>query len=100
MELPKVRPGIPVRWPFRILAALIVLAGVVAVIGTGVMGWSEADSSLKWQFLASLPGMAWFVRLAGYAAIRGKSPAAEYWPFASDRVFLLYFIIWLVVADV
>ena len=73
MELPKVSPEVPVRWPFRILAGLIVLAGLAAMIGTGLTGWSELDPSLNWQFLASLPAVVWLVRLAGYAAVRGKS---------------------------
>lgn len=59
-----VRPGVPVRWPFRILAALVVLAGVVDMIGASVIGWSHQAPSFKWQFLASLPGVACAASLA------------------------------------
>jgi len=73
---PNVTPRVPVRWPFRILAALVVLAVAVATIGTLSLGSSHDAPSFKWQFLAGLPGMAWLARLAWHAAIHGKSPAS------------------------
>jgi hypothetical protein len=87
------KPRNPVRWPFRILAALIVLAGVVVLAGTGIAVWTREQPSLQWQLLASMPGMLWFVRLGWHAAIRGKSPATEHWPFASQRVLTCYMIV-------
>lgn len=84
----------PVRWPFRLLAGLIVLAGSAVVIGMAVSGWSDGlPSPLKWQLLVTLPGLAWLMRLAGNAAIKGKSPPSHYWPFASAWVFLVYVVV-------
>ena len=99
-ELLNVTPRLPVRWPFRILAAIVVLAVAAATVGTLAgtlaLGRSHDAPSFKWQFLAGLPGMAWLARLAWYAAIRGKSPASPCWPFASYRVFFIYVIIWAI----
>ena len=93
MNAPNVRERASVRWPFRILATLIVLACVVAVVGNLVAGWQYGMPVLKWQFFAALPGAAWFVRLALYAAIHGKVPASAHWPFASENVLLWYAIV-------
>ena len=95
-ELLNVTPRLPVRWPFRMLAAIVVLAVAAATVGTVALGRSHDAPSFKWQFLAGLPGMAWLARLAWYAAIRGKSPASPRWPFASYRVFFIYVIIWAI----
>ena len=84
----------PVRWPFRLLAGFVVLAGIVATAGMALSGWHQGASSVQWQFLASLPGVAWLVRLCWYAAIRGRTPSSECWPFASQRVFTCYVVVW------
>jgi hypothetical protein len=81
-----------VRWPFRILAVCVVVACVAALIGTGISAWSKGLASIKWQFLAALPGMVWLGRLA-YAAIRGRLSTPGYWPFASQSVFNWYALI-------
>lgn len=90
-------PRVPVRWPFRLLAALVVVAGIVATVGTLLAGWHRGEAALRWQLLASLPGVAWLVRVAWYAAVRGRSPTPEYWPFASQSVFSFYVVVWFVV---
>lgn len=94
-----VKPRVSVRWPYRILAALIVLAGAVAIVGPGILSRSQEPSLPKWQLLAHLPGIAWLVRLAWYAATRGRVPAPHYWPFASERVFLFYMVICVIVSN-
>lgn len=85
---------IPVRWPFRILAGLVVLAGIIATGGMVLAGWHQGAAVIRWQLLASLPGFVWFGRLCWYAAFRGQSPKQESWPFASQRVFTFYVIVW------
>lgn len=90
-------PRVPVRWPFRVLAALVVVAGIVATFGSVLAGWHQGAATVRWQLLASLPGFAWLVRLAWCAAIYGRSPTQEYWPFASQRIFLFYVVLWFVV---
>ena len=90
------KPMASVRWPFRILAALIVLAGVLAIIGGIVAGWSRRAPWSKWQLLANLPGVLSLVRLAWFAAINGRSPANPSWPFASDRILFIYMAVLMV----
>ncbi|MBM7123068.1 hypothetical protein [Dyella kyungheensis] len=90
-----IQPRKSVRWPFRILAALIVLASVVALAGTGIAIWTREQPSLQWQLFASLPGMLCFARFGWHAAVHGRSPASDYWPFASSRVFTCYTIVWM-----
>ena len=92
METNTQRARLPVRWPFRILAAFIVATCVAALIGTGMSVWSQGLASIKWQFLAALPGIAWLGRLA-YAAVQGHLSAPAYWPFASQSVFNWYTLI-------
>lgn len=85
---------VPIRWPFRILAGIVVLAGIAATAGMALSGWHQDAALVRWQLLASLPGLLWFGRLCWYAALRGKSPGQECWPFASQRVFTFYVIVW------
>lgn len=89
METNTQHAKLSVRWPFRILAAFLVLVCITALIGTGITVWSQGLTSVKWQLLVALPGMAWLGRLA-YAAIRGRLAARGYWPFASQSVFNWY----------
>lgn len=90
------KPRNPVRWPFRILAALIVLVCAVVLAGIGFATWTHEQPLLQWQWLASLPGMLWFARVSWHAAVRGRSPATDHWPFASQRVFNCYMIVWMI----
>lgn len=83
-----------VRWPFRILAALIVLAGGAAIIGEIIAGSSNQEP-YRWKLLASLPGILWLVRLAWWATVRGKSPTYPCWPLATDRVLFCYMAAWM-----
>jgi hypothetical protein len=89
-ELPSRRA---VRMPFRILAALICLVGSAAVLGKAYIAWKSGAQALRVQDVVMLPGMAWFMRLAFYAAVRGAVPTQEYWPFASQRVAGCYWLI-------
>ena len=90
-------PRVAVRWPFRVLTVVIVLTGVVATVSMVLSGWPQGAASVRWQLLASLPGVAWLVRLAWYAAVRAQAPTPEYWPFASQRVLTFYVIVWCAV---
>lgn len=96
MHSPSVMPRASVRWPFRILAALVVLSGAVAIIGEILAGSAHQEPS-RWQLLASLPGMLWLVRLAWCAAIQGKPPVHPCWPFATERVLSCYMAIWMAI---
>ena len=87
---------VAVRWPFRVLASLIVVAGLVVVVGEAFAWWSHRASFPKWQMLFALPGIAWLVRVAWESAIHGRSPTSECWPFASQRILTAYFVVLLV----
>lgn len=88
-----------VRAPFRLLAAVICLAGAVALFGTGYLVW-KGEHALKVGDMVMLPGALWLFRLIFHAARRGDVPADAYWPFASPQVangyflFLMAFQIW------
>jgi len=86
----------PVRWPFRILATVIVLAGLIAIAGGTLASWFHEAGLTKWQALFALPVITWLIRLAWESAIHGRPPASECWPFASQKVFMVYIIILLV----
>ncbi len=75
-----IRPS--VRMPFRILAALIGIIGTIALLGASFLVW-RGDRVPTIGDIVMLPGMAWFMRLAFYAAANGKAPTNENWPFAS-----------------
>jgi hypothetical protein len=88
----------PVRWPFRVLAVVIVLAGATAVAGDALAWWLHGAGPSGWRALLALPGIAWLVRLAWSSAIRGRPPVFEYWPFASQKVFTVYVVLLLAVS--
>ena len=87
--------GRPVRLPFRVLAAVVGIAGVVAVGGTPFLILRGAQVLTVGDTLM-LPLGAWFMRLMFDAAVHAKSPAGgECWPFASPRVWNCYLFILL-----
>jgi hypothetical protein len=86
-----VRPS--VRVPFRVLAALLCIAAVIAIVGTLFMMWRGARLLTVGDVVA-LPGMVWLLRLAFHAAMNGKTPrGSDWWPFASHGVFNCYMFI-------
>jgi hypothetical protein len=82
-----------VRWPFRLLAGVICLAGSVAVLWTAYVAWRGGTQSVTPDCIVWLPGIAWLMRLVLYAALYGAVPKDEHWPFASSRVANGYFLI-------
>jgi hypothetical protein len=88
-------PRAIVRWPFRVLALVIVLAGVAAVAGRALAWRPYGAGPFEWRALLALPGIAWLVRVAWSSAIRGRPPAFECWPFASQEVFTVYVVLLL-----
>ena len=88
---------VSVRWPFRFLAGLVVLAGLVAIFGFIFMAWSGSDPRMGSKQLIFLPGVVRLIRFAWHAALQGRSPSSQWWPFASERVAMCYFAILLLV---
>jgi cytochrome bd-type quinol oxidase subunit 1 len=98
MDTGTTRPrAISVRWPFRILAGLIVLASLTVGIGFLVMARSRGASILGAKQLVPLPGVLWLMHLGWVAAVRGRAPFREWWPFASGGVVFGYFVVLLFV---
>ena len=93
-----------VRWPFRVLAAVL----VVAFLGTLVTGayLVVEHHSVRAVLLTVvvLPLAALVCRSAGHAALVGRVLSNLFWPFASGRVafvwvFLAFIIIRFVIRD-
>jgi hypothetical protein len=90
-------PGRSVRWPFRFLAALIVVLGFVGAAGGIWMFWQGVHPDHEAEIFLGLPAFAWLMNLARWAAFDGRSPIDPHWPFASDRVFMAYVAVWFFV---
>jgi len=93
-----ISPKRSIRWPFRVLAALVVLAGAVAVLAATWMIWRDPWSEQGEELVIFLPGIAWILNLSLSAAISGRSPEDLHWPFATERVFGIYVIVAFFVA--
>ena len=82
-----------IRWPFRALAALIL---VLIVVTGGMSTWfwyREHSFGRHEQLLVQLPAMLWFGRLLFFSAIRSSLPqTGNAWPFASDRLLVGYLL--------
>jgi hypothetical protein len=88
--IPHVPVRQPVRIPFRVLAAVVGILGMIVVFGTPFLIWRGARV-LTVGDVVMLPSMAWFIRWMFYAAVYGTIPAdSHYWPFASRNVWTWY----------
>jgi hypothetical protein len=87
-----------VRWPVRALAWLIVAMFAVS-IAVSIAGWGgiiakHGVNILSPQFLLSLPAVALLLRTSWHAARFGRAPEENIaWPFASERVLFVYFVV-------
>jgi hypothetical protein len=89
-SIPQIPVRRPVRMPFRVLAAVVGIAGAVALVGTPFLIWRGAHV-LTVGDIVMLPLMAWGVRLMFHAVVHGNSPGgADCWPFASRGVWNCY----------
>lgn len=86
-------PRRPVRWPFRLLAAALVLAGCAALAGDVLAWWSHAAAAVRWQAVVALPAVVALIRVAWTCAVHGRPPSSDSWPFASRGVFLAYLVL-------
>jgi hypothetical protein len=90
---PVASPRIPIRWPFRLCAILILLCASVGIGGEIWRIWQGVGIGITATHLAFLPGIAWFMNILLPAAIYGRVTTRAEWPFASDRVMSTYFIL-------
>ena len=95
------KSNISVRWPFRALAGLIVMTGVIATAGSAYIDWARGSTSPEVRLhLLLLPGALSLIRLAWHALVEGRSPETPWWPFASERVAKCYFVVMFLVLQV
>ena len=91
---------LPVRWPFRAIAAVICIAGMAAVFGVLWSVWSHDATNRTLSGLIGLPGTLMMVRVAYHAAVHRSAPATICWPFASGRVAFWYFVVLICVIQI
>jgi hypothetical protein len=87
----KTRPA--VRWPFRAIAAVILVASVAVTFSVVWSIWSPDATRLPLSILIDLPAALMGIRLGYFAAVRGCAPTTMYWPFASGRIVFWYFVV-------
>jgi hypothetical protein len=75
-----------VRWPFRVLAALLVAAVCFAQISLAYLAIARNDSRSQLLALALLPITGLILRSAGAACATSRVPRRPFWPFASGTV--------------
>jgi hypothetical protein len=82
-----------VRWPFRALGALLVVA-CTAVVATALYGTFVYHLTQSAIFaLALLPTTALIIRTVGAAVLTGRVPPSPLWPFPSGVVALVWIAI-------
>ena len=82
-----------VRWPFRVLAGLILLVSALAAVVYCLAIWNGALGDPSIAHAIYLPAFAWFYNLCYSAAANGAAPDNATWPFASESVFNTYMIL-------
>lgn len=91
------RRGSAVRWPFRLLALLVVLAALAGALGSGYIALTHQDPRAAALALAGAPLAALVARLGGYAVWNGTVIQNACWPFASPTVAAAWLsLTWLV----
>jgi hypothetical protein len=83
---------VAVRGPFRAMGAAIALLGVLVLLLQGYrLIFARPPHQLQTSDLLLTPGMLWLVRLCWHSA-RTRSTPKEFpsWPFATERVFGVY----------
>jgi hypothetical protein len=97
--LDKSNRGRAVRWPFRVLAALLVLAAVFALAGSAYTAFRRGDLRAALYTVTFLPIVALVVRLGGYAVWKGSVLRNPYWPFASGALASLWVLMGLIIVS-
>ena len=82
-----------VRWPFRLLAAVLVSAALFALLSSAYKAAVYHDLTSALFVLLLLPLTALLVRAGGGAVLLGRVVVAPFWPFASGYVALAWVVI-------
>ncbi len=86
-----------IRWPFRLLALIVVLAALAAALGSVYIALTHKDPRAAVLALGYAPLAALLVRLGGYAVWTGSVVRNPCWPFASQAVAVTWLLLtWLI----
>jgi hypothetical protein len=97
--LDKTNCGRAVRWPFRVLAALIVLGAAFAASAAAYAALRRGDIRAVLYTVSFLPIVALVARLGGYIVWKGYVLRNPYWPFASGSVASVWVLIALIIVS-
>ena len=84
-----------VRWPFRVLAAMLVAAASFAQISATYLAIAHHETKSALCALALLPIAALIVRTAGLSSLVGRVPVRPLWPFTSGAIALAWIVLLL-----
>ena len=88
-----------VRWPFRLLAAVIVLCGLFATLTTTYAALRYTDLKAALFALSMLPIAVLVGRLGSYVAWKGRVLRSPLWPFASGSVAFVWVLLsWAIIS--
>jgi hypothetical protein len=86
-----------VRWPFRVLGAVLVVASISGLAGALYAAFVGYDIRLALFALAMLPTIALICRSTGFAVVAGRTPPSPFWPFASGKVAFIWILVALII---
>jgi hypothetical protein len=95
--LDKASNGRAVRWPFRVLAAVLLAATLFGFFGAIYRGVNIGDLKGMLDAVVTFPLVTLLCRLAGYAVWKGRVLRNPFWPFASGTVTLIWIVLFLVI---
>lgn len=88
-----------VRWPFRILATVLLVAVGLALLG-GVYRFVEVRTFLGLMVIVTLlPLAVMLARTGGYVVWKGHVPHNLYWPFPSGLTLFIWIGIFTLVTS-
>jgi hypothetical protein len=83
-----------IRWPFRLLALLIVAGSLSALLGNAYLAITRKDPTAALLVLGFVPIAALIGRFGGYAIWKGAVLRNNpYWPFASGSLVAAWLLI-------
>ena len=95
--LDKNKGGRVVRWPFRILGAVLLAAALFVFFVSIFRGVTSGDPAGTLIATVTVPLVALLSRLVGYAVWKGRVLRNEFWPFASGAVAFVWVFVFLFV---
>jgi hypothetical protein len=88
-----------VRWPFRNLAAILVVASSFIILVSSNRAVAHHDAIACLDAVLFLPVTALFVRTCGAAVLFGRVAATPLWPFAQGYAAFVWVLVVLVVTQ-